>query len=87
MAIEIYGKSTCVWCDRARQVCEQNSLDYQYKELDDRFDGEKWTTEFRTRLPQAKTVPQIFWHGKYVGGYNDLIREIENTRNFGQEKI
>lgn len=87
MSIEIYGKSTCPWCDRAREVCEQYSLEYQYKSLDDRFDGEINKAEFRQRLPEAKTLPQIFWHGNHIGGYNDLISEIENTRSFGQDKF
>ena len=38
-------------------------------------------------LPNIRTVPQIYWNGKYVGGYNDLALEIENTRGFGQEGI
>jgi glutaredoxin 3 len=85
--IEIYGTATCPWCDRAIEVCEQNQLTYEYKQLDDRFDGGNYQKEFKERLPNAKTVPQIFWHGKHIGGYNDFLSEIENTRNFGQEKL
>ena len=85
--IEIYGTSSCVWCDRARELCEQYSMEYKYKSLDDRFDGAQYMTEFQTKLPGIKTVPQIFWNGNHIGGFNDLASEIENTRNFGQEKI
>jgi len=85
--IEIYGSSHCSWCDRAIQICEQHGLKYTYKSLDDRFDGEQNLTEFRTRLPDAKTVPQVFWADRYIGGFNDLAQEIENTRNFGQDRI
>lgn len=85
--IEIYGTSTCNWCDRARETCEQYSLRYTYKLLDDRFEGEANLKEFREKVPDAKTVPQIFWHGRYIGGYNDLIREIENTSTYGDGKI
>ena len=85
--IEIYGTSTCNWCDRAKEVCLQYDLEYEYKSLDDRFEGDKFMAEFKERVPSAKTVPQIFWNGKHIGGYNDLIAEIENTRNFGQEKL
>lgn len=86
--IEIYGTSTCNWCDRARELCEQYSLPYTYKSLDDRFDGTQHITEFKERVPAGtKTVPQIFWNDRYLGGFNELASEIENTRNFGQEKI
>ena len=33
------------------------------------------------------TVPAIWWNGKFIGGFNELVTEIENTRNFGQEKV
>jgi len=29
-------------------------------------------------VPNAKTVPQIFMWGEYVGGYTDLQNYIEN---------
>jgi glutaredoxin len=32
---------------------------------------------------QAKTVPQIFWYGKHIGGYNEFAAEVENTRSYG----
>ena len=86
--IEIYGTSTCNWCDRAREACIQYELDHSYKSLDDRFDGESNKAELLERFKGTpRTVPQIYWGGNYIGGYNELITEIENTRNFGQEKI
>jgi hypothetical protein len=37
--------------------------------------------------PDAETVPQIWWHDNYIGGYNEFATEIENTRNFGQDSF
>lgn len=85
--VEIYGTSTCNWCDRAKEVCVQYDIDHEYKSLDDRFEGQTYMKEFVEKLPGIKQVPQIFWGGRHIGGYNELIAEIENTRNFGQEKI
>lgn len=86
--VEIYGTSTCNWCDRAQEVCVQYDIDYSYKSLDDRFEGEQNMNELLKRFDgKPKTVPQIYWGGKYIGGYNELVTEIENTRNFGQEKL
>lgn len=85
--IEIYGRFDCVWCDRAQELCRQYSLDFQYKAIDDPWDGEKNTQELKERVPNAKTVPQIFWHKKHIGGFQQLAQEIENTRNFGDGKI
>lgn len=89
--IIIYGKSSCNWCDRAQQICEQYCLPYVYKSVDDRFDGDKNLSELKERVMSENltisTVPQIWWHSKYLGGYEQLASEIENTRNFGQDKI
>ena len=32
-----------------------------------------------TEVPHAKTVPQIFEDGKYIGGYNELVERIKNN--------
>ena len=85
--IEIYGTSTCNWCDRAQEACAQYGLDYTYKSLDDRFSGEEYMKELKEKVPDAKTVPQVFWAGKHIGGFNELITEIDNTRSFGDGKI
>jgi glutaredoxin len=38
-------------------------------------------------LPNHKTIPQIWWHGIHIGGYDNFAREVENTRSFGQDKF
>lgn len=85
--IEIYGKHDCVWCDRAQELCRQYSLDFEYKGIDDNWDGEKNLAELKERMPNVRTVPQIWWHKKHIGGFQELASEIENTRNFGDGKI
>lgn len=85
--IEIYGKSDCMWCDRAQEICRQYSLDFEYKGVDDHWDGPKNLAELKERYPTARTVPQIWWHGKHIGGFDQLAQEIENTRNYGDGKI
>lgn len=82
--IEIYGTASCAWCERAKKLCDENNLKYTYKAIDDIKDGITFMEEFVLKVPGAKTVPQIFWNGKYIGGHNDLAIEIENTREFGQ---
>jgi len=87
MSVVIFGKSTCNWCDRAQEVCAQYSIECTYKDVDDRFDGPTYLAELQQLKPDAKTVPQIWWNGKYIGGYNELVKEIENTREYGQGRL
>lgn len=81
--ITIWGRPNCGWCDRAKSLCEQYDLKYEYILID----GPEKLQELHEQVPGAKTVPQIFWNGKHLGGFEQLAAEIENTRNFGQEKI
>jgi glutaredoxin 3 len=85
--IQIFGKYDCQFCDRATELCRQYSLDFVYKGIDDNWEGEKHRAELMKRKPDAKTVPQIWWYDKYIGGFSELAAEIENTRNFGDGKL
>ena len=66
--ITIYGKPRCPFCDRAKALCEQKGLDYEYKMLDADYTAE----ELFEKVPNAKTFPQIFVDEKSIGGYTDL---------------
>lgn len=86
--IIIYGKETCNWCDRAKELCHQYGMKFEYKSVDDRFEGEANFAELKQRALdenlEIKTVPQIWWHGNHIGGFNELVSAIENTREYGQ---
>lgn len=79
--IVIYGKSSCSWCDKAMALAKQYALDYEYRSVD----NDHYKQQLKAMMPDVKTVPQIWWHGKYIGGYEQFATEIENTRSFGQE--
>ena len=66
--IEIYGKTFCPYCDKAKALCEREGLGYSYKELDKDFTRE----EFFNIFPTARTFPQIKIDGDDIGGYTIL---------------
>ena len=53
--IEIFGKTQCPFCDKAKSLCEKEGLEYTYKQLDTDFTREELFEEF----PTARTFPQI----------------------------
>ena len=71
--VEIYSKSNCVFCDKAKHYFNQNNISYkEYNvEIPEVFDV------LMTRNPNARTMPQIFINEKLIGGYTDLIDWIE----------
>ena len=68
MMIEIYGKTFCPYCDKAKALCEREGFEYSYKELDKDFTRE----EFFNIFPTARTFPQIKIDGNDIGGYTEL---------------
>lgn len=71
--IEIYGKTQCPFCDKAKQLCERQGLDFVYKQLDTDFTRE----ELFEKFPGARTFPQIKLDGENIGGYTDLVEKLD----------
>lgn len=66
--IEIFGKTQCPFCDKAKALCEKEGYDFVYKQLDVDFTREQLFEEF----PSARTFPQIRIDGDAIGGYDEL---------------
>lgn len=82
--ITIYGHERCGWCYKAKKLAEQYNLKYEWKDTDD----DEVLNDLKKQLPSIKTVPQIWWDGRYIGGYESLATEVENTiGNYGQDRF
>ena len=66
--IEIYSKSYCPFCKRAKATL--NNLGFAYEEFEI-TDNDKLTKEMQQRS-QRNTVPQIFINGQHIGGGDDF---------------
>lgn len=83
--ITIYAKNGCGWCTKAKELVETLELKYEYLNVDEDF---SYLMELSELNPNVKTLPQIWWDDRYIGGYTDLAQEIENTiGGFGDGKI
>lgn len=71
----IYGKSNCIYCEKAKKLCIDYKLDYEYRNVAQI----EYLEEFVEKFPGAKTVPQIIWYDKVIGTYENFATEIENT--------
>jgi len=82
--IKIYGTQICPYCLRAKRLAEQYGFKYEYIDLDE---GDNMA-ELLERVVKFETVPQIFWDGRHIGGYEQLASEIENTSGgFGEGRL
>lgn len=75
--VEIYTKSTCGFCFRAKKLLEMKQVPIEEYAVD--FGGEK-KAEMVERAGGRMTVPQIFIDGKHVGGCDDLMRLEQQGR-------
>ncbi|WP_062120519.1 glutaredoxin domain-containing protein [Aureimonas sp. AU40] len=66
--IEIYGRSNCGFCARAKELVASEGLAFRYHDVAD----PALKAEMDRRAPGARTVPQIFAAGEYIGGFDDL---------------
>lgn len=73
-AAQIYGKVSCPWTQRARDLLDNRGVPAVYVDLtDDKNALTKVRLESETK---QHTVPYVFLRGEFVGGYNALA-EIE----------
>ena len=68
--VEIYTKTYCPYCWRAKHLLEERGIDYREISVD--FGGEPREDMIR-RSNGRSTVPQIFIGGHHVGGCTELV--------------
>ena len=64
----IWTKDLCNYCSAAKSLMNVNGIDFEERKV-----GSGYTREqLLEAVPNARTVPQIFLDGKYVGGFTEL---------------
>jgi len=72
--IEIYTKTWCPYCRRAKAMLKSLGLDYTDYDI---TDNEELQQEMVERSGK-KTIPQIFINDQKIGGYDDLIELVSS---------
>lgn len=74
MKVEIYGAEWCSFCKQSVQLCEANSVKYEYIDIDETHN----LIGLEARLGgKVRSVPQIFLNGELVAsGYAGLRKEL-----------
>jgi glutaredoxin 3 len=68
--VEIYTKTFCGFCVRARHLLEVKGIEFEEYVIDT---GGPMREEMIQRANGRTTVPQIFIGGRHVGGCTDLF--------------
>ena len=67
--VEIYFKDYCPYCHKAKNLLDTKGVKYTLHDITHDATGQK---EMETRIPGARTVPQILINDKPIGGCDDL---------------
>ena len=73
MKVEIYSKTNCVFCEKAKISLQKHNPKIHM--LDKDYSRE----EFFAKFPDAKTFPQIIINKEHVGGYFELKKWLEKN--------
>lgn len=69
-SVEIYTKSSCGFCFRAKKLLEMKRVEFEEYSVD--LGGPR-KQEMIQRARGRTTVPQIFIDGRHVGGCDELM--------------
>lgn len=70
----VWTKDLCNYCTAAKSLLNVKGIAFEERKV-----GKGYTREqLLEAVPNAKTVPQIFLDGKYVGGFTELKALLEN---------
>jgi len=72
----VWSKPDCPNCDVAKTLLTNKGY-----EIEERKIGFGWNREqLFDAVPNARTVPQIFLDGKYIGGSDDLKKYLSEAK-------
>ena len=71
--ITVYSGPMCNFCDAAKRLLSRNNLNYNEIDISTK---EGLRDEMTKKANGRRTIPQIFFDDKHIGGYQEL-RELE----------
>jgi glutaredoxin 3 len=75
---EVWSQENCPACTEAKRLLDQHAIRYSERML--MVNG--YTKEdLLAKVPNARSVPQIFLDNKYIGGLPELKKELARYDN------
>ena len=75
----VYSKPNCPSCVKAKALLTNKKIPYTESIIGKDIQVETLMKEFEVNgLPMPRTAPQIILHGKYVGGYEQLVQHMDD---------
>ncbi|MGB1360618.1 MAG: glutaredoxin family protein [Alphaproteobacteria bacterium] len=68
--VEIFWREGCGFCNRVKSLFEQKGVNYKAYNI---WEDPEYDALMKARVPNARTVPQVFIDGKHIGGCDDTM--------------
>ena len=75
MKIEIYGRDTCPFCRRAKELAAQHDPNFSYHDVEKDKNAQIKREAFAEKYNHS-TVPVVFIDGEFVGGYSEMAAKM-----------
>lgn len=77
--IKIYGTNKCFYCRLAKELCKKNKIRYTFYDINTIENKNKLIILKKQKIiPNKVSIPIIFKNNKYIGGFSELEKIIEN---------
>ena len=74
----IFGHRACGFCHQAKAVLQTNAIEFIYIDIHEEGISQE---DLSKKIGQpAKTVPQILHNDLYIGGYQELIKDLKKEK-------
>jgi glutaredoxin 3 len=71
----VWSRTECSFCDQVKNLLEMKGIEFEERKI-----GDGWTRDdLLEMVPNARTVPQIFLDGEYVGGFEQLQERLKHV--------
>ena len=87
MITVIFGRSSCPFCVRAKELAEQLSNtrdDFSYRYIDIHEEGITKADMEKTIGKPVETVPQIFVDQTHIGGFTEFDQYVRDNALLGE---
>jgi glutaredoxin 3 len=75
---EVWSQTNCPACTEAKRILLIRGIDYREFMISSTGYTKK---DLIARVPDARSVPQIFLDGRYIGGLQELKKELATYDN------
>lgn len=75
--IEVFSKKQCSGCEQVKNLLNVRGLVYKEILVDEPSGSGR--EQLLIRLPNARSVPQVFINNRHIGGVHDLVKELSSN--------